>query len=40
MTRGKSVANGDNVVIVTLNNSSSARAVIAVDPNGWHRFNN
>ena len=35
MTHGKSIANGDDVVVVTLDNTATARAVVAIDPN-WH----
>jgi len=37
-TRGKTVAPGDNVVVISMGNTPNARAVFAVDTNGWHHF--
>jgi hypothetical protein len=36
MTHGKTLAQGDDVVVVTLNNASTATAVIGVDPSATH----
>ena len=36
MTHGKTLAQGDDVVVVTLNNASTAAAVIGVDPSAMH----
>ncbi len=36
MTHGKTLAQGDNVVVVTLNNASNATAVLGVDPSAMH----
>jgi|SRR5579864_2251828 len=35
-THGGTVSNGQDVVVVTINNSSTARAVFAFDPTKWH----
>ena len=37
MTHGKTPAQGDDVVVVTLNNASNATAVMSVDPSAMHR---
>jgi hypothetical protein len=37
MTHGKTVAQGQDVVVVTLNNASNATAVMAVDPTPTHQ---
>ena len=34
-THGNTAANGSDVVVVTINNSSTARAVVAFDPTKW-----
>lgn len=36
MTHGQTVTNGENVVVVTINNTSTARAVIGANPANWH----
>jgi hypothetical protein len=36
MTRGQSVSSGENVVVLTLDNASTARAVFDVNPGSWH----
>ena len=35
-THGTSLSNGGDVVVVTINNSPTARAVFAFDPTKWH----
>jgi hypothetical protein len=39
MTRGKAVATGDNVVVVTIDNTSIARAVFGASPGDWGHNN-
>jgi hypothetical protein len=38
LKRGATLANGQDVVVVTMNDTSAARAVVAIDPNNtnWH----
>ncbi len=36
-THGDTVTNGQDVVVLTINNSSTARAVFAFDPTKWHK---
>jgi hypothetical protein len=36
MTRGHAISSGENVVVVTLDNTSTARAVFSANPGDWH----
>jgi hypothetical protein len=35
MTHGQTITTGENVVVVTLNNAGTARAVFGLDPSQW-----
>jgi hypothetical protein len=36
LSRGQTITAGEDVVVVTLNNSGTARAVFGLDPSKWH----